>query len=286
MASQVEGLVWEDGRLRVESVRIVGDVGERLNLGGMPGPVVVGALGGSGTRALVYVLEELGVWMGGLRNENEDAIAPRAFMELNFEQVLSGRWRENAREARRTRDEFAGAIGVHPRGIPDPLGPWGWKNPRMMWLIPFIAEAFPGARFIHLVRDGRDMALSSNTNLLRKHGRYLLGDDYCDDPIANQARLWAAGNRQAVDAGRQYLQKRFLTVRYEDLYFDTCDTIDLIADFVGLAPSREQVMGAASTVRASKGIGRRRREGAGVAPESLPGAFAEMLRRFGYGTDG
>ena len=35
---------------------------------------------------------------------------------------------------------------------------WGFKAPVTMYLLPFWAEVFPGATFLHVVRDGRDMA--------------------------------------------------------------------------------------------------------------------------------
>ena len=37
---------------------------------------------------------------------------------------------------------------------------WGDKTPRYVESIPFISGLFPDARFVHLVRDGRDVALS------------------------------------------------------------------------------------------------------------------------------
>ena len=47
---------------------------------------------------------------------------------------------------------------------------WGWKEPRSIYLLPFFHRHLPGLRFLHVVRDGRDMAFSENQNQLRKHG--------------------------------------------------------------------------------------------------------------------
>ncbi|MDE5117369.1 MAG: sulfotransferase, partial [Trichodesmium sp. St2_bin2_1] len=37
---------------------------------------------------------------------------------------------------------------------------WGDKTPRYIFDIPWLAEAFPQAKFIHIIRDGRDVASS------------------------------------------------------------------------------------------------------------------------------
>src|SRR4051794_17280172 len=35
---------------------------------------------------------------------------------------------------------------------------WGDKTPAYVLHMPLLAEAFPGARFVHIIRDGRDVA--------------------------------------------------------------------------------------------------------------------------------
>ena len=51
-----------------------------------------------------------------------------------------------------------------------PLGgrprPWGWKHPHSLLLLPLLVDAWPRLRFVHVVRDGRDMAFSANRNQL------------------------------------------------------------------------------------------------------------------------
>lgn len=37
---------------------------------------------------------------------------------------------------------------------------WGDKTPRYVQHIPLLAELFPDARFVHIIRDGRNVALS------------------------------------------------------------------------------------------------------------------------------
>lgn len=39
---------------------------------------------------------------------------------------------------------------------------WGWKFSETLPLMPMIKESFPGTKFVHLIRDGRDVVLSDN----------------------------------------------------------------------------------------------------------------------------
>jgi len=45
---------------------------------------------------------------------------------------------------------------------------YGWKAPVSMLLIPFLREVFGPIKFLHVVRDGRDIALSTNQSPVRK----------------------------------------------------------------------------------------------------------------------
>ena len=73
---------------------------------------------------------------------------------------------------------------------------WGDKTPRYIEHIPLLARLFPTARFVHLVRDGRNVALS------------YAGVPFGPNTVAQAAALWArrvaAGIRdgRALDAGR------------------------------------------------------------------------------------
>jgi hypothetical protein len=56
----------------------------------------------------------------------------------------------------------------------EPLGAsaarWGWKQPRSTLLLPFLDRVLPNLRFMHLIRDGRDMAYSANRTVTELHG--------------------------------------------------------------------------------------------------------------------
>jgi hypothetical protein len=49
---------------------------------------------------------------------------------------------------------FRGDGSVGPR--------WGWKYGESLFVLPLLAQLFPGVRVVHLVRDGRDVCTSVN----------------------------------------------------------------------------------------------------------------------------
>ena len=97
---------------------------------------------------------------------------------------------------------------------------WGDKTPRYIEHIPFLARLFPDSRFIHLIRDGRNVALS-----------------YADVPfgpktVAKAARLWAHRVSCGLRDGRALEAGRYIEIRYEDLVEDAAGEAKDICEFL------------------------------------------------------
>lgn len=54
---------------------------------------------------------------------------------------------------------------------------WGWKEPNTHIVIERLWQHLPQLRYVHVVRNGIDMAYSSNQNQLRLWGPHVLGED-------------------------------------------------------------------------------------------------------------
>lgn len=243
-------------------------------------PIVVAALGGSGTRAIVELLVESGIFMGDwIDRSTGDSLFLRHFLHAHFDVLVH----DPGCDDPRIRRDFHRAIHAHRNGIPREGDDWGWKNPRSMWILPWLARDFPGLRFIHLIRDGRDLALSENSFLLDDHGRRVLGEQYTGDPIRDQFELWAMGNRRAADASARLLGPRAHRIRYEDLCADPMRELERLHRFIGRPLPREAAERIAASVKPSSTLGR------GVRSDSetlraCTARHAETLRRFGYET--
>jgi hypothetical protein len=99
---------------------------------------------------------------------------------------------------------------------------WGDKTPRYIEHIDLLAELFPEARFVHVIRDGRNVALSySHVN-------------FGPRTVAGVAELWARRVRAGITAGRALERGRYLEIRNEDLAEDPAGELRDICDFLEL----------------------------------------------------
>ncbi|MDR7157280.1 hypothetical protein J2W40_004128 [Sphingobium xenophagum] len=94
---------------------------------------------------------------------------------------------------------------------------WGWKEPNTHIFLPQLATRFPHMRYIHVVRDGLDMAFSANTWQAR-HWSHIYGLTIeSDTPLRlHQLHYWIAANRAALDYGSAHMGDRFIAISYED----------------------------------------------------------------------
>lgn len=127
-----------------------------------------------------------------------------------------------------TRDVTAGLL---LRAVEPPMQYLAEKTPSHVLSMLEIAEVFPDARFVHVVRDGRDVCVS------RRAARRTWASDWKREPrgreVTRTARTW----RRDVVAGRQStarLGTSVLEIRYESLWADPIGQTRSLFNFVGL----------------------------------------------------
>jgi hypothetical protein len=242
-------------------------------------PLVVFGTPGSGTRVFARLAVAAGRDMGNQTKAN-DASALYG---------LAGKWCERiypAWASGRPLDysEFEADLmaGLEAHlGQPDPDAPWGWKQPRSLYMLPALHAVFPDLLAVHVIRDGRDMAFSPKAapNLLLSGG-YALPAAAANRPDAvKAATLWDEANRRAADFGEGRLGERYLRLSLEEACAEPERTAGRLVSLVGgsrIAPQRLR-----SIVRPPASLGRWRDQPAGPLAE-VAEAAAEGLRRFGY----
>jgi hypothetical protein len=102
------------------------------------------------------------------------------------------------------------------------------KTPGHALFVEEIHELLPEARFIHIIRDARDVVAS----MLAAAGSW--GRAWAPHNTAKAATLWMRHVRSAREAGRSLGQHCYIEVHYEDLHGDGVRVLQNLFDFLGL----------------------------------------------------
>lgn len=137
--------------------------------------------------------------------------------------------------------ELASAMTPPPTSLPDALrrlyasyaarqskSRYGDKTPDNAERLTLISGIFPEACFIHIVRDGRDVALSQIA-----HGFM--------PRLEHAAYFWDRTIRRAREASRSLGESRYREVRYEELVADPVATVSRLCDSLDLS-FREEML--------------------------------------------
>ncbi len=100
---------------------------------------------------------------------------------------------------------------------------YGDKTPGYVAQIAQLSEMFPDAKFVHIIRDGRDVATS-----------YLDRDEWGPSTIGEAAYYWRTRVGRGSEVGGRLGPHRYREVRYEDMVEDPEGTARELCDFLGL----------------------------------------------------
>jgi Sulfotransferase family len=170
---------------------------------------------------------------------------------------------------------------------------WGDKTPLYMQHLPLLERLFPDAVYVHLVRDGRDAALSF---LSVPPGIMTEGWGHPRD-AAGFACQWATEVRAARALGDRVGPGRYLEVRYEALVARPEEELRRICAFAGLEYDPELLGYVGNTESASKehqqrlnepprvGVRDFRTEMSAADREAFESVAGDLLGALGYEVD-
>ena len=237
---------------------------------------------------LTDVLESLGLFMGHRQNQNEEA---EFFKHLNvwLMRQAGADWDQPApfdalladAARRELFGEFLRYTLTTPRAV-SYLGwprylryrsvarldlPWGWKDPRSTFTLPFWLDLFPDARVLHIYRNGVDVAKSlcvrSQAGLAhfatwkRLHRRLafscwnqLSPKLYVRHFSLNEGfALWETYSRRADLHIAALPPERTRVVQYEGFLADPLPVIQDLCDFVGVPARSDGIQQAIATIK-------------------------------------
>lgn len=259
-------------------------------------PIIVFNKSHSGSRLLARLLLAHGVFLGTERNESEDALGimdlVRPLVEGHYPDYASVMSDGDAQLEALTDMVF----GRHLCGIPAGAR-WGWKLCETLYILPVLTRIFPDAFFVHLIRDGRDVAFSNHVapkqpfwrkiyfdtdRIASWDGRKLGYRAYHRVPHIYNARHWV----NSVTVGRNYgsmIGEKYLELRYEDLVLRPMQTAATFLMRLGIVPDAERIATFASGID-PKPVGKHRRMARRPRSES-EAVLRPTLEAFGYGID-
>lgn len=257
-----------------------------------PAPVAIGGVGGSGTRLVAELLLALGFDLGYDLNESLDNLSftlllkrlelwPAAAHGDEIQRALSlflGAARGTLRPETLNRDYLRSlAVQSRPTHPGSWLqervlrletavtngrrveGRWGWKEPNTHIFLDALNQHIPDLRYIHVVRNGLDMAFSENQHQLLLWGRAMLGLDYQPETAEDSFRYWAEAHRRILHLGGD-MGTRFLLLNFDQLCLDPAPHLEQLARFLDLEPDAATLQELQQLIRIPASLGRHRRE--------------------------
>lgn len=234
-------------------------------------PLVIGGLGGSGTRVYAVALQDAGVDMGRHFNAALDNLVftllfkrprwfatagdaaigrhlatftrysrDRAFTPGDLARLARSIVDHDPTVGRRESAERArAAFARRPRAERRTAPAWGWKEPNSHLFLPQLIDHYPGLRFVYVARHGLDMAYSDNKNQLRNFGDQF-GFPFPegqgpDAEAVSQLGYWIHMTERALELGER-LGDRFLYLRFDDLCAAPEAELRRLLEFTGVAP--------------------------------------------------
>ncbi len=107
------------------------------------------------------------------------------------------------------------------------------KRPDYGKHIALIEELLPAPKYVHIIRDGRDVAVSM------LNARHTMGGFTADAGTA--AADWRDAVTMARTGGRSVGPERYIEVRYEQLVSNTVAELARILDFIGIHAEMHQI---------------------------------------------
>jgi hypothetical protein len=128
------------------------------------------------------------------------------------------------------------------RGINNHTRCVGDKTPRYCLFLDMLRELFPGAKFLHIIRDGRDTAVSvlHHANRAGIQDVLVQGSERYYRQIVSAAQAWNQNVRNAMQFGRRE-SKIYIDTRYEALLNDTESEVKRILSFLDVDDSDNMV---------------------------------------------
>jgi len=179
------------------------------------------------------------------------------------------------------------------------------KNPENSFVVPFLAETMPDAQFIHIIRDGRDAAVSHSEQpwlnaksagsgrrgrggqLWGNAARWWVEPDRREEfaavsDIARSAWCWRRFTEAALAGLATLPAGKSIEVRYESVVSDPMRAADLLSGFLATTPTGLDALRAGLSKAKPDSVGRWRKTLDERQISDVQHEIGPLLARLGY----
>lgn len=240
----------------------------------------------SETNFIPSLVERFGVLSPLARPERFDAFFYEFSRSVFYQRRAHAGFVLTADELRRSADlnswasVFEAILRYYAPAAPSSDVIWGDKSPSYLTSIALLRQLYPAARFIHIVRDPRDQALSAK----EAWGKHLLRS------AEQWRRQTLIAHRQGTALGQDYVEVRFedLVDKPEAVVTALCQFLDVkyVDGMIRLSVSHENKGSAAGALRVvSRASGRYASRLTERTVRRIDEIVAPAAQEFGYSPD-
>jgi hypothetical protein len=192
--------------------------------------------GHSGTRLVAWAIQKLGIRMGATEDVPTGDVQDRRFSRA-IKRIAAATLEEPPTRPPRPRYVRAlqRAVRRYLQWLDAASDPWGWKFPETYLIPHYVVAALPQARYVHVIRDGRDLAFKRHLtdDPRRRLGHRLLRHvGALDMPHHLQAALSWEFQVRRFEEFRAHTSARVYTIAFESLCRNPVDTMDGVCRFL------------------------------------------------------
>ncbi len=223
-------------------------------------PVVIGGIGGSGTRLIAQSLIEMGYFMGNDLNVSIDNLLfTHLFKHANILEISTASFqtlvdlflKDMTNEEALSIEHLDRVNNIFQRDLNlknwvinranahlpvkqkiKSQSPWGWKEPNSHIVIERLFNHIDNLKYIHVIRNGFDMAHSNNQNQLAFWGDLFINKKIEITPFYS-LKYWCLVHKKIFKLHSQH-PNNILILNYENFCFNTDVELNRIYQFLDI----------------------------------------------------
>ncbi len=250
-------------------------------------PAIIGGVGGSGTRLIAQIFKVIGYNMGNDFNKACDNLSftllfrRTEVLSLNSSEFqhlinilktsivgdkkLTTNQLNTINKLSNTPRPYTTTEWLKDRGnalINTPINQinndqkikWGWKEPNSHLVLKQLHKSLPEMKYIHVIRNGIDMAYSENQNQLKLWGKYFFNDNVAITP-ENSLKYWCIVHQNLLEYSKN-MNGSFYLLNFDEFCQEPKKGVSKLIQFLKLKLTASQELQVHELIKLPKTIGR------------------------------